>query len=216
MDPFPLDDAQVRVLGCLIEKELATPEYYPMTLNALAAACNQKTNRYPVLDLKETDVADAIEMLQLKRLAVAAGDGGRARKYRHLLTERLHLEDLELALLCELMVRGPQTLGELRTRADRMVPIKDVETVEDALDGLVEQEPPLVAKLPRQPGQKEGRYAHLLGGKPEGGIAGAGSMFSAAALATPPDRVAVLEAEVGRLKEEIRELRRRVDELEAG
>ena len=117
-----LNEHEVRVLGCLIEKELATPEYYPLTLNALTNACNQKSNRDPVLSMAEADVVRALDALRFKQLALLSAEGGRVPKHRHLLAEKLRLTPAELALCCELLLRGPQTLGELRTRAERMHP----------------------------------------------------------------------------------------------
>src|SRR5512137_661443 len=116
-----LNSMEVRVLGCLIEKEMATPEYYPLTLNALTNACNQKSNRDPVLSLDEAEVVRALDTLRFKQLAVTSADGGRVPKYRHLLAEKLRLSPAELAVIAELLLRGPQTGGELRTRAERMV-----------------------------------------------------------------------------------------------
>src|SRR5512135_2764118 len=162
-----LTDTEVRVLGCLIEKELATPEYYPLTLNALTAACNQKSNRDPVMQLEETEVVRALDALRFKQLVLLSSEGGRVPKYRHILTEKFRLSGAELALLCELMVRGPQTAGELRSRAERMHPFAGPAAVEEALEELLARNPPLVTWLPRQPGRKEQRYAHLFAGVPE-------------------------------------------------
>src|SRR5512136_1710189 len=133
-----LNDIEVRVLGCLIEKELATPEYYPLTLNALTNACNQKSNRDPVLNLGEADVVRALDSLRFKQLALLSAEGGRVPKYRHALVEKLRLDPAELALLGELLLRGPQTVGELRARAERMHPFADLTVVEEALQELME------------------------------------------------------------------------------
>lgn len=163
-----LNPIEVRVLGCLIEKELTTPEYYPLSLNALTNACNQKSNRDPILSLQESDIVRALDSLRHLGLAMqAASDGGRVPKYRHNLMQKLYLEPNELAILCELLVRGPQTIGELRTRAERMHPFPSLETVEEALDSMIERQAPLVLKLPRQPGRKESRFCHLLAGIPQ-------------------------------------------------
>jgi len=163
-----LNDIEVRVLGCLIEKEMATPEYYPLTLNALTNACNQKSNRDPVLELVETDVVRALDNMRFAGLAIqAASDGGRVPKYRHLLFEKLGLEPEHLALLCELLVRGPQTTGELRTRASRMHELSDLAQVETLLQEMINRDDPLIILLPRQAGRKEPRYAHLFAGPPQ-------------------------------------------------
>jgi uncharacterized protein YceH (UPF0502 family) len=163
-----LNDVEIRVLGCLIEKEKTTPDYYPLTLNALTHACNQKSNRNPVVSFEETDVVRALESLKQEGLAekIFKADS-RVPKYQHLFGSRLEVAPREAALLCELMLRGPQTTGELRGRADRMYTFTDIHEVEEILTGLMEREPALVTKLPRQAGQKERRYAHLLSGKPE-------------------------------------------------
>lgn len=151
-----LDAAEVRVLGCLVEKEITTPEYYPMTVNALVNACNQKSNREPVVAFDDELVEDTLASLREKRLvAVLTGGGNRVPKYSHRMQEQLNLGRRELALLCELMVRGPQTVGELRDRAGRMHRFSDAEEVEGCMRSLGEKEKPLVTKLPRQTGMKE-------------------------------------------------------------
>ncbi len=158
---------EIRVLGCLIEKEMTTPDYYPLTLNSLTSACNQKSNRDPMLSLDETDVVKALDKLRFKGMAMqASGEGSRVPKYRHTLAEKMYFEPEQLAILCELFVRGPQTLGELRNRCERMYPFADTTAVENILIELNDSEGPLVVKLPRQPGQKEQRYAHLFSGPP--------------------------------------------------
>src|SRR6202034_2665889 len=158
---FSLDADEVRVLGSLLEKEITTPEYYPLSLNALLNACNQKSNRDPVVHFDEDTVERALYTLRDKGLTVnITGAGSRVPKFGHRLSEKLNLGRRELAVLCELMVRGPQTLGELRTRAERMHPFDDLAEVESVLDRM----PELVTKLPRRPGEKEARYAHLLSG----------------------------------------------------
>ena len=207
-----LNAVEVRVLGSLVEKEMATPEYYPLTLNALVNACNQKSNRDPAVAYDEDTVADAIDSLRERGLAaVITGAGMRVPKYRELLSEKLNLGRRELAILCELMVRGPQTSGELRDRAGRLHPFGDLEEVEAVLRRLIEWQPePLAVRLPRQPGTKEPRSAHLLSGEPA--IAA-----PAAAPATPArsDRLAELEAEVRELREELRALREQMEKFRA-
>lgn len=158
-----LDADEVRVLGSLLEKEITTPEYYPLSLNALLNACNQKSNRDPVVHFDEDTIERLLSVLRDKGWSLnITGAGSRVPKYGHRLAEKLNLGRRELAVLCELMLRGPQTLGELRTRAERMHPFDDLAEVESVLDRM----PELVTKLPRRLGEKEARYSHLLSGVP--------------------------------------------------
>lgn len=212
-----LNDLEVRILGCLIEKELTTPEYYPLTLNALTAACNQKSNRDPVMALEDTAVLGGLDGLKFKQLVVVSSDGGRVPKYRHILTERLRLAPEELALLCELMVRGPQTVGELRTRSERMRPFSDLAAVEEVLAELMGREAPLVTRLPRQPGRKEARYAHLFAGEPETCSAEGAPPAEGARLRlmAGEERLSKLEEEIAILKSEVAELRQMIAEFKA-
>ena len=163
-----LDAVEVRVLGSLAEKQLTTPEYYPLTLNALRTACNQKSNRDPVVDLDDRTLVRALESLRGKQFArqVSGGDQ-RVPRYYHLLPERLDLEVPALAALCVLMLRGPQTSGEIRGRSGRLHSFADPAAVEAVLTGLMDRDPPLAVLLPRQPGRKERRFAHLLSGAPD-------------------------------------------------
>ncbi len=199
---FQLDAEEARVLGSLLEKEITTPEYYPLSLNALLNACNQKSNRDPIMHLDEDALERAVYTLRDKGLLLnITGAGSRVVKYGHRLTEKLNLGRRETALLCELMLRGPQTLGELRTRGERMHRFDDLAEVESVLDRM----PELVTKLPRRAGEKEVRYAHLLSGAPE-----IGASPDQPAGATAParlDRVGVLEAEVAELRREFAELK---------
>ena len=161
--PNPPDAAELRVLGALIEKRRTTPDAYPLTLNSLRLACNQSTNRDPVVDYDEHTVLDALERLGRRGWTrLASGAGSRARKYRHLFDEALDLADDEISLLAVLMLRGPQTPGELKQRADRLHPFADLAAVHETLERLIGRE--LVAALPRRPGQKEQRYTQLLDG----------------------------------------------------
>ena len=162
---YVLDPVETRVLGALVEKEITTPDYYPLSLNALVNACNQKSNREPVLELDEASVRAALRTLDDKALArsAVAGDS-RVAKYEHQLQEAFNFTRPETAILCELMLRGPQTPGELRGRASRFHPFEDLSAVHAALQRLTQREPPLVKLLPRQPGTKEARYAQLLSG----------------------------------------------------
>ena len=167
--PTILTDTEVRVLGCLVEKQVTTPEYYPLTLNALTLACNQKNNRQPVTSLNETAVLEAVETLREKNLVyIFYGSNSRVPKYKHVMPEILHLSHPKLALLCVLMLRGPQTICELRERASQLYEFAGLEEAEETLNSLITKDKdnePLVARLPRQPGQKEARFAHLLGGE---------------------------------------------------
>jgi uncharacterized protein YceH (UPF0502 family) len=208
-----LTATEIRVLGSLIEKEMTTPDYYPLTLNSLTTACNQKSNRDPVLELDETDVVKALDTLRFKGMAVqASGEGSRVPKYGHNLEAKLHFEPEQLAILCELFVRGPQTLGELRTRCERMRPFADLAAVEEVLLELMELESPLVVKLPRQPGRKEQRYAHLFAGAPE--IPEAEEAPPEAArlkVAAENERISKLEEEVAALKAEFETFRQQFE-----
>ena len=196
-----LDAEEVRVLGALVEKEITTPEYYPLSLNALVNACNQKSNRDPVMHFDEENIEGPIYTLREKGLVLSiTGAGSRVQKYGQRLAEKLNLGRRELAVLCELMLRGPQTLGELRTRADRMHHFDDLAEVESVL----ERTPDLFIKLARRPGEKEARYGHLLSGIPA-------ETTEHQAVEPPPartDRIALLEADVARLREELDDLKR--------
>ena len=205
---FTLNPIEVRVLGCLVEKELATPEYYPLTLNALTNACNQKSNRDPVMALEEADVVRALDSLRFQRLAHQSAEGVRAAKYCHNLDGLLRLEPQELAILAELLLRGPQTVGELRGRAERMAPITELAAAEAVLIDLTERDPPLVVLLPRQPGRKEQRYAHLFAGSPELGEEPSPPPEPARVrVLAENERLAALEAEVATLRSELDDMR---------
>jgi uncharacterized protein YceH (UPF0502 family) len=194
VDPV-LNDTEVRVLASLIEKESTTPEYYPLSLNALMLACNQKSNRDPVVSYDEDTVHEALESLRLKRLVRSAA-GSRVVKYEHSFLEVFNLGRRELALLCNLMLRGPQTLGELRDRSERMRSFSDLEEVEVCLEGLMRLDPHApVKRLARLPGTKEPRYMHLLGGDAEPPIRQAS------------ERAVPLEEQVESLRRELYELR---------
>src|SRR5258707_474088 len=162
-----LDPVEVRVLGSLIEKEATTPEYYPLSLNALVNSCNQKSNRDPVMNLDEAAVREALRSLEGQSLvrSVSPADS-RVTKYEHRLQEAFNFYRHEIAILCLLLLRGAQTPGELRSRSERMHPFDDLSAVQSSLQHLMKREPPLVKVLPRQPGTKEARYAHLLSGDP--------------------------------------------------
>ena len=206
------DAVEIRVLGCLIEKQRTTPDAYPLSLNALRLACNQSTNRDPVVDYDEPQIRDALERLSRKRwVRLASGAGSRAIKYRHLFDEALSLSDAEIGVLAVLMLRGAQTPGELKGRTERLHPFGSLAEVEETLDGLIGRE--LVARLDRRPGQKEVRFAQLLGGE-------APAQVAVAEWGPPPqvsreDRVEALEARVDRLEDEVASLRRAIDALGA-
>lgn len=202
----PLNAVEVRVLGALIEKESTTPEYYPMSLNALVAACNQKSNRWPVSEYTEGDILAAIDGLRPRGFAAAITGGSRVTKYAQRFTEKLNLGRRETAILCVLMLRGPQTTGEIKGRAERLYAFADLEETDTVLHKMIERpEGALVQKLAHAPGTKEPRFAQTLGGPVE--------FASPAAHPAASDRVALLEAEVARLREEVADLRRRLDEV---
>jgi uncharacterized protein YceH (UPF0502 family) len=202
-----LDSTEVRVLGALLEKESTTPEYYPMSLNALVNACNQKSNRHPVVSYDEETVSHAIELLKTKRYASAIIGGSRVTKYAQRFSETLNMGRRELALICTLMLRGQQTLGELRDRSDRMHHFEDLSEVESCLHNL--QERGMATKLERRPGQKESRYAHLLSGPV------AAEDFGEAEVLSGPssDRLTILEAEVAELRAQVRALQEKLDSV---
>jgi uncharacterized protein len=209
---FKLTENEVRVLGSLIEKDITTPEYYPLSLNALVNACNQKSNRDPVMQLNEDAVCDALEALQEQRLAgPARGADSRVTKYEQRLQEVFNFTRPEIAVLCVLLLRGPQTPGELRGRSDRMHHFETLEDVQSALQKLMQREPALAKVLPRQPGTKESRYAHLLSGDVV--EAQAPAQAGAAAERNPADaeRIARLEEEVAELRREVSEVKDRLE-----
>lgn len=212
-----LNDCEVRVLGSLIEKELTTPEYYPLSLNSLTNACNQKSNRDPVMALTEEDVVRALDSLRFKQLAVLSAGSGRVPKYRHLLAEKSGLMPAEQAIICELLVRGPQTLGELRTRGERMHPFGDLAAVEEVLHELMVRETPLITLMARQPGRKEGRYAQLFSGMPEYIEESSEARPEAARqrVVAENERIAKLEEEVAALRGEIVGLQQQMAEFKA-
>jgi uncharacterized protein YceH (UPF0502 family) len=201
---------EVRVLGSLVEKQVTTPEYYPLTLNALTLACNQKNNRNPVTALTEDSVAQALESLREKNLAyVFYGSTSRVPKYKHVMTEVLHLNTQQLALMCVLMLRGSQTLGELRGGAARLYEFFGLEEVETTLNSLISREPDLlVTRLPRQPGQKEARFAHLLSGEVVAeALPQTERSPETATRSSQAERVSKLEGEVETLKTKVEKLR---------
>lgn len=198
-----LSAVETRILGALIEKQLTTPEYYPLTLNALIAACNQKTNREPVMNLAESEVENALESLRNRNLVyVFYGSSSRVPKYKHLVPQYYKIDERETAIVCVLMLRGAQTLGELRERTGRIYEFSGLGEVNETLDGLMRKEEPIVTKLERQAGQKEARYIQLL------------SEESAQNTASPKiaearenEKIVKLEAEIESLRSEFEELK---------
>ncbi len=202
-----LTETEVRVLGSLVEKDITTPEYYPLSLNALVNACNQKSNRDPVMQLDEDAVRDALDGLQQHRMAgPARGADSRVTKYEQRLQEVFNFTRAETAVLCVLLLRGPQTPGELRGRSERLHRFETLDDVQSALQKLMQRDPPLAKVLPRQPGTKESRYAHLL----------AGDVVEADVPVVPGVAIARNPADaerIVRLEEEVAELRREVSEV---
>jgi hypothetical protein len=219
-EPIVLTAAEARVLGALMEKEATTPDYYPLSLNALINACNQRSNREPVMDLDEEEVRQALHGLEdLKLAGRARGADGRVAKYEHWLDEAFNFSRAESALVCVLLLRGPQTPGELRGRTERLHRFDEIGEVLAGLQKLMEREPALVAVLPRQPGTKESRYAHLLSGGVETAMAAENALGRRAAVqSTEPDsgqeeRIARLEATVVELRQQVADLRQKIDDL---
>ena len=211
-----LTENEIRVLGALIEKQITTPEYYPLTLNSLTAACNQKNNRNPVMSLAETDVERALDSLREKNLAyVFHGSTSRVPKYKHVAPEVLQLSPAELAAMCVLMLSGPQTVGEIRTRGSRLYDFKGMEEVDETVHALATRESePMVVKLPRQPGQKDARFAHLLAGE-----LASEAIVESVAPSRPArrehevDRVSNLEAQIQTLTKQIEGLTAQFEEF---
>jgi uncharacterized protein len=212
-----LDPLEARVIGCLIEKQITTPDQYPLSVNALVNACNQKSNRDPVMSLDEPAVQRTLDALSRKHLVLErSGFGSRVPKYQQLFCNTeygtLKFSAQELAIICELLLRGPQTPGELRSRATRMASFGEVSEVEAVLQGLLERESgPLVARLAREPGRRESRYMQLFGGEPPPQSMAA----EASPEETPPDTIdgETLASRVARLEEEVRQLRAELDEI---
>ena len=213
-----LSEIETRVLGSLIEKDITTPDYYPLSLNALVNACNQKNNRDPVMTLEEETVRHALNTLQEKRLAgPASGADSRVTKFEHRLQEVFNFDRREIAIVCVLLLRGPQTPGELRSRTERMYQFEALDDIISTLDRLAQREPPLARVLPRQPGMKESRYTHLFSGEPT--VSDVTGTESVASRASSPanagtisviDRLASLEEEVAHLRQELAEVQQQL------
>jgi len=206
-----LTEVEARVLGSLVEKQLTTPEYYPLTMNALTAACNQKSNRDPVVAYDETTIMTAIDSLRDKNLVyLYYGSSSRAVKYKHMMPGVFDLDAAGVALVAVLLLRGPQTIGELRERTGRLHEFGGLGEVQEALDGLTRRDEPLIIKLERQPGQKEARYAHLLCGPVDQSAA----VPTREALSSgKEDKIAKLESEVENLRGEFAALRDTFEEF---
>jgi uncharacterized protein YceH (UPF0502 family) len=223
---FNLSPVEARVLGCLIEKEITTPDYYPLSLNALQNAANQKSNREPVMELDEESIRRALHSLSEQQLARSAATDSRVPKYEHRLADVFNFHRHETALICVLLLRGPQTPGELRTRTDRLYTFDDLNAVNSALNLLMNRQPPLVKLLARQPGTKEARYAHLLSGDvPDQTQAQSASAqthssahesssdrqaIEASVSATYSERLMELEREVADLRSEVADLKQQL------
>lgn len=203
-----LTEVETRVLGSLVEKQLTTPEYYPLTLNALAAACNQKTNRDPVVNYTEQTIEQALESLRDKNLVyVFYGSSSRVPKYKHMLPSVYELDERETAVVSVLMLRGAQTLGELKERTKRLFEFSSLEEVEQTLNDLAKRSEPVVAKLERLPGQKESRYAQLLTGEIDMEAAAASFQHQTSGAGSQSERISNLETEIENLKEELRTMK---------
>ncbi len=211
-----LTDIETRVLGSLIEKDITTPDYYPLSLNALVHACNQKNNRDPIMSLDESTVRDALTSLQEKRLAGPAGGAdSRVAKFEHRLQEVFNFDRREIAVVGVLLLRGPQTPGEIRSRTERMYHFEALDDVVSTLERIAQREPPLARMLPRQPGTKESRYAHLFSGEPKIAVPTEGSNTTGTnapvcAGLNSADRLTALEEEVGRLRADLSEVQQQL------
>jgi uncharacterized protein len=211
-----LNEYELRALAALVEKQIATPDYYPMTLNALVNACNQKNHRDPVVSYDETIVAKALDSLREKNLAyVFHGSEARAPKYGHLFPKAFDLSEAEIPLMCVLILRGPQTSGELRSRSQHLRSFESLAEVETLLQGLSLRDEPLIVRLPRQPGSRESRFAHLLGGPVETPQSEAPprQATSVQQAQAENDKIAKLEEEVASLRGELNELRQQFAEF---
>jgi uncharacterized protein len=222
-----LNESEVRVVGSLVEKQVTTPDYYPLTLNALVNACNQISNRDPVVRYGEREVEEAVDTLRAKNLVyIFYGAESRVPKYKHMMREVYGLSPAELAVMCVLMLRGPQTVGEVRGRTGRLHEFAELREVEETLDALARRDEPLVVRLPRQTGREAARYAHLLSGPPAVEESEGAQPHGASRPSPPPqgharaaspshdgERVARLEAEVEDLRAEVAELRRQLEEF---
>ncbi len=209
-----LNEIEVRVLGSLVEKQLTTPEYYPLTMNALTAACNQKSNREPVMSLGETEIQSAIDRLRdLNLVYLFYGSGSRTVKYKHMIPSVYELDPAGTAVMTVLMLRGPQTIGEIRDRTGRLFDFRDLNEVQTALDDLTKRDEPLILRLERQPGQKEARYAHLLSGEIDLSKLAVPAERTGGSASASSERIEKLEGEVERLSTELAEFKAQFEEF---
>ena len=209
-----LNEIEVRVLGSLVEKQLTTPEYYPLTMNALTAACNQKSNRDPIMSLGETEIQAAIDRLRdLNLVYLFYGSGSRTVKYKHMIPSVYELDPAGTAVMTVLMLRGPQTIGEIRDRTGRLFDFRDLNEVQAALDDLTKRDEPLIVQLERQPGQKEARYAHLLSGEIDVSKLAAPAARGGGAASASNEKLEKLESEVERLSTELAEFKAQFEEF---
>jgi len=212
--PEILNETEVRIVGSLVEKQLTTPEYYPLTLNALVNACNQKSNRDPVVSYDESTVTSVLERLRDRNIVyVYYGSTSRVPKYKHMLPSIYELGPDEVAVICVMLLRGPQTLGELRTRTERLFNFTGLGEIQETLDGLARRDDPLVAKLPVQPGQKEARFAHLLSGDIDVEALAAAHATRTSRSGVDSDRLEKLEEDVAGLKAEIEAIKQTFEEF---
>lgn len=212
--PEILDEIEARVVGSLIEKQLTTPEYYPLTLNALVNACNQKNNREPVMSLDESTVTKAIERLRDRNIVyVFYGSTSRVPKYKHMMPSVYELEPAEVAVMDVMLLRGPQTLGELRTRTERLYTFSGLGEIQETLDGMIRRGDPLVVKLPVLPGQKEARFMHLVSGDIDIDAVAAAAATPRMSSGAANERIEKLEADIEKLQAETAELRGMFDEF---
>ncbi len=212
--PEILSETEARIVGALVEKQLTTPEYYPLTLNALVNACNQKSNREPVVAYDERTVTEALERLRDRNIVyVFYGSTSRVPKYKHMLPSIYELEPAEVAVMCVMMLRGPQTPGELRGRTDRLYEFSGIGDVQETLDGLMRRDDPLVVRLPVQPGQKEARFAHLISGEVDVEALAVAQATRATRGGGDPERMEKLEEDVAFLRSEVERLQQTFDEF---
>ncbi len=213
--PEILNETETRIIASLVEKQMTTPEYYPLTLNALVNACNQKSNREPVVSYDDKTVTDVLERLRDRNLVyVFYGSNSRVPKYKHMLPSVYELEPAEVAVMCVMMLRGPQTLGELRTRTERLFQFEGLGEIQETLDGLIRRDDPLVVKIDRQPGQKEARFAQLLNGEFDvDAFAAAVATHRVSGGGADNQRVEKLEEEVAELRIEIESIKQTFDEF---
>ena len=212
--PEILNETEARIVGSLVEKQLTTPEYYPLTLNALVNACNQKSNRDPVVAYDEKTVTAVLERLRDRNIVyVFYGSTSRVPKYKHMVPSVYELDPAEVAVICVMLLRGPQTLGELRTRTERLYNFPGLGEIQETLDGLSRREEPLVVKIPVQPGQKEARFAHLLSGEIDIEALAVAQVMRASRGEAANERIEKLEQEVAGLRSEVETIKQTFDEF---